>query len=105
MCKRQSHWLVLAYYRPCFDLSKSVRAKADNVINIHESSSSLILSAFYIVLSRIYSMIIILSVLLIVPPPHFFQKHRMTKKAPPPVLSSVKITNVHSHMPSFNSNY
>ncbi len=65
MLKRQSHWLALTYYRPCFDFSESVRANADNVINIHESSSSLILSAFYIVLSRIHSMIIILSVLLI----------------------------------------
>ncbi len=53
--------MALSYYRPCFDFSKS--ANADNVINIHESSSLLILSAFYIVLSRIHSMIIILSVL------------------------------------------
>ncbi len=75
MRKRQSHWLVLVYYRLCFDFRKSVRASADNVINIHESSSLLILSAFYIVLSRIHSMIIILSVLLIVPPlPIFCRK-------------------------------
>ncbi len=74
MCKRQSHWLALIYYRPCFDFSESVQANADNVINIHESSSLLILSAFYIVLSRIHGMIIISSVLLIVFP-HFLQKH------------------------------
>ncbi len=71
MCKRQSHWLALTYYRPCFDFSESVRANADNVINIHESSSLLILSAFYIVLSRINGMIIISSVLLIVFSPFF----------------------------------
>ncbi len=74
MHKRQSHWLALTCYRPCFDFSKSVRANADNVINIDESGSSLILSVFYIVLSRIHSRIIILSVLLIVPP-HLLKKH------------------------------
>ncbi len=73
MRKRQSHWLALAYYRLCFDFSKSIRVNADNVINIHESSSSLILSAFYIVLNRIHSMIIILSVLLKAPLPIFYR--------------------------------
>ncbi len=62
MCKRQSHWPALTYYRPCFDFSKSIRANADNVINIHEPSSLLILSTFYIV-SRIRSSFVILSVL------------------------------------------
>ncbi len=67
MSKRQSHWLALTYYQ--FDFSKSVRANADNVINIHECSSSLILSVFYIVISsriHIIIIIIILSVLLFV---------------------------------------
>ncbi len=60
MRKQQSHWLALTYYRPCFDFSKSVRANAHNLINIHESSSLLILSAFYIVfISRIHSIMII----------------------------------------------
>ncbi len=53
MCKRQSHWPALTFYRPCFDFSESIRANADNLINIHEPSSSLILSAFYIVISGI----------------------------------------------------
>ncbi len=53
MHKRQSHWPALTYYHPCFDLSESVRANADYVINIHEPSSSFILSAFYIVISGI----------------------------------------------------
>ncbi len=79
-------------YCPFFDFSKSVRANAHNPINIHESRSSLILSVFYIVI-RIC--IIILSVLLLFS--HFLQKH-LIKKAPPPVLSSVKITNMHSYM-------
>ncbi len=67
MRKRQSHWLVLTYYRPYFDFSESVRANAHNLINIHESSSSLILVFFYTVLiSRIrIIIIIILSVLLL----------------------------------------
>ncbi len=51
MRKRQSHWPALTYYRPCFDFSKSIRENADYVINNHEPSSSLILSAFYIVIS------------------------------------------------------
>ncbi len=50
MRKRQSHWPALTYHRPCFDFSESVRANADNLINIHEPSSSIILSAFYTVI-------------------------------------------------------
>ncbi len=50
MHKRQSHWPALTYYHPCFDFSESIRANADNLINIHEPSSSLILSAFYMLL-------------------------------------------------------
>ncbi len=46
MRKRQSHWPVLTYHSPCFDFSESVRPNADNLINIHEPSSSIILSAF-----------------------------------------------------------
>ncbi len=60
MRKRQSHW-PLTYCHPCFDFSKSIRANADNQINIHEPSSSIILSAFYIVISsRIRSSFVIL---------------------------------------------
>ncbi len=67
MRKRQSHWPALTYHRPCFDFSKSIRANADNMINIHEPSSSLILSEFYIVISsRIRSSFVILSVLFVV---------------------------------------
>ncbi len=67
MRKRQSHWPALTYYHPCFDFSESVRANADNLINIHEPSSSIILSAFYIVISsRIGSSFVILSVLFVV---------------------------------------
>ncbi len=67
MRKRQSHWPALTYHRPCFDFSESVRANADNLINIHEPSSSLILSAFYIVISsRIRYSFVILSVLFVV---------------------------------------
>ncbi len=63
MRKRQSHWPALTYYHPCFDFSESIRANADNLINIHEPSSSLILSAFYIVISGIIcSSFVILSV-------------------------------------------
>ncbi len=66
MRKRQSHWPALTYYRPCFDFSESIRANADNLINIHEPSSSLILSAFYIVISGIIrSSFVILSISLI----------------------------------------
>ncbi len=80
MRKRQSHWLALAYYSPCFDFSESVRANAHNVINIHESSSSLILSVFYIVLSRIHSMIIILSVVFDSLFPIFYRNTKWPKK-------------------------
>ncbi len=67
MRKRQSHWLVLTYYRPCFDFSESVRVNAHKLINIHESSSSLILSAFYTVLiSRIRIIIIVIIISIIV---------------------------------------
>ncbi len=70
MRKRQSHWPALTYYGPCFDFSKSIRANADNVINIHEPNSSLILSAFYIVISsRIHSSFVILSIF----PPFFIE--------------------------------
>ncbi len=66
MRKRQSHWPALTYHRPCFDFSESVRANADNLINIHEPSSSIILSAFYTVISgRIRSSFVILSVLFV----------------------------------------
>ncbi len=66
MRKWQSHWPALTYHRPCFDFSESVRANADNLINIHEPSSSLILSAFYIVISsRIRCSFVILSVLFV----------------------------------------
>ncbi len=51
MCKRQSHWPAITYYRPFFDFSNSIRANADYVINIHEPRSSIILRAFYIVIS------------------------------------------------------
>ncbi len=105
MRRRQSHWLVLTYYRPCFDFSESVRVNAHNLINIHESSSSLILSVFYTVLiSRIRSIIIIIIIIIIVLSvlllvfPIFLQKHWMTKTAPgPPVLNSVKMS-MHSYM-------
>ncbi len=50
MRKGQYHWPALTYNRPCFDFSKSIRANADNLINIHEPSSSLILSAFILLL-------------------------------------------------------
>ncbi len=96
MRNRQSHWLVLTYIPPSFDFSKSVRANADKRINMHESSSSLILSAFYIVLSRIHSMIIILCIIDSCSP--FFTETLNVKKAPPPALSSVKMVNVHSYM-------
>ncbi len=70
MRKRQSHWPALTYYHPCFDFSKSIRANADNLINIHEPSSSFILSAFYIVISGIIrSSFVILSIF----PPFFIE--------------------------------
>ncbi len=63
MRKRQSHWPALTYYHACFDFSKSFRANPYNVINIHEPSSSFILSAFYIVISGIIrSSFVILSI-------------------------------------------
>ncbi len=66
MRKRQSHWPVLTYHRPCFDFSESVRANAYDLINIHEPSSSIILSAFYMVInSRIHGSFVILSVLFV----------------------------------------
>ncbi len=69
MRKRQSHWLALTYYHLCFDFSESIQANADNVINIHEPGSSLILSAFYIVISsRIRS-----SFILYIFPPFFIE--------------------------------
>ncbi len=72
MRKRQSHWPALTYHRPCFDFSELVRANADDLINFHEPSSS-ILSAFYMVInSRIRGSFVILSVLFVVPPPPFF---------------------------------
>ncbi len=70
MRKRQSHWPALTYYRPCFDFSESIRANPYNVINIHEPSSSFILSAFYIVISGIIrSSFVILSIF----PPFFIE--------------------------------
>ncbi len=77
MCKRQSHWPALTYYRPCFDFSESIRANADNLINIHEPSSSLILSAFYIVISGI---IRISFVILSIPPLPFFIETQYDKQ-------------------------
>ncbi len=77
MRKRQSHWPALTYYHPCFDFSKSIRVNADNLINIHEPSSSIILRALYIVISsRIRSSFVILSVLFVV---FFFLFYRNTK--------------------------
>ncbi len=51
MRKLQSHWPVITYHRLCFDFSESIRANADDLINIHEPSSSIILSAFYMVIN------------------------------------------------------
>ncbi len=66
MRKRQSHWPVLTYHRPCLDFSESVRANADDLINIHEPISSIILSAFYMVInSRIRGSFVILSALFV----------------------------------------
>ncbi len=69
MRKRQSHWPAFTYYHPCFDFSESIRANADNPINIHEPSSSLILSAFYIISGIIRSSFVILSIF----PPFFIE--------------------------------
>ncbi len=67
MRKRQSHWPVLTYHRPCFDFSESVQVNADDRINIQEPSSSIILSAFYIdINSRISGSFVILSLLFVV---------------------------------------
>ncbi len=72
MRKRQSHWPVLTDHHPCFDFSESVRANADDLINIHEPSSSIILSTFYMVInSRIRGSFVILTVLLVVFSPFF----------------------------------
>ncbi len=66
MRKRQSHWPAFTYHRPCFDFSESIRANVDNLINIHEPSSSIIHRAFYIVISsRICSSFVILSVFVV----------------------------------------
>ncbi len=66
MRKRQSHWPVLTYHRPCFGFSESVRANTDDLINIHEPSRSIILSAFYMVInSRTRGSFVILSVLFV----------------------------------------
>ncbi len=51
MRKQQSHWPALTYHRPCFDFNESVRANSDDLINIHEPSSSIICSAFYMVIN------------------------------------------------------
>ncbi len=74
MRKRQSHWPVLTYHRPCFDFSESVRANADNLINIHKPSSSIIISAFSMVInSRIHISFVILSVLFVGFSPFFIE--------------------------------
>ncbi len=84
MLKLQSHWLALTYYPPCFDFSESVRANAHNLINIHESSSLLILGAFYTVLiSIIRIIIIVLSVLLLVLSHYFFTETLNDQKKHP----------------------
>ncbi len=76
MRKRQSHWPALTYYCPCFDFSKSIRANADYVINIHEPSSSIILSAIYLVTVVKFVVVWLLSVLFVV---FFFFFYRNTK--------------------------
>ncbi len=74
MRERQSHWPVLTYHRPCFDFSESVRANADNLINIHEPSSSIILSTFYMVInSRLRGSFVVLSVLFVGFSPFFIE--------------------------------
>ncbi len=66
MRKRQFHWPVLTYHRSCFDQFESVRANADDLINIHEPSSSVMLSVFYMVInSRIRGSFVYLSVLFV----------------------------------------
>ncbi len=72
MRKRQSHWPVFTSHRPCLDFSESVLANIDDLINIHEPSSSIILSAFYMVInSRMRGSFVILSVLFVGFPPPF----------------------------------
>ncbi len=74
MHKQQSHWPALTYHHPCFDFSESVRANADNLLNMHEPSSSIILRAFYVVInSRIRGSFVILSVLFVVFSPFFIE--------------------------------
>ncbi len=66
MHKGKSHWPVLTFHRSCFDFSESIQANADDLINIHEPSSSIILSAFYMVInSRIRGSFLIVSVLFV----------------------------------------
>ncbi len=78
MRKLQSHWPIiglswLTYHRPCFNFSKSVRANADNLINIHEPSSSIILSAFYMVINSRICGSFVISVLFVGFPPFFIE--------------------------------
>ncbi len=74
MRKRHSQWPALNYYSPCFDFSESIRVNADYLINIPESSSSLILGAFYLIISsRIRGSFVILSVLFVVFFPLFYR--------------------------------
>ncbi len=57
----------------CFDFSESIRENADYVINIHEPSSSIILSPIYLVISsRTRGSFVILSALFVGPPPSLF---------------------------------
>ncbi len=71
MRRRQSHWPVLTYYHPCFDFSKSIRANAHNLINIHVPSS--LVRFIYVISGRIRSCFVILSVLFLVFPPFFIE--------------------------------
>ncbi len=56
------------------DECESVRANADDLINIHEPGSSIILSAFYMVINRICGSFFILSVLFVGFFPFFIEK-------------------------------
>ncbi len=97
--KRQTHWPVLTYHRPCFDFSESVRVNADDLINIHEPSSSIILSAFYMVINSIIrASFVILSVFVGFFSPFFIETLNDKQLAPPPVLSSDNMTHMHSYM-------
>ncbi len=59
---------------PLFYFSESVQANADDLINIHEPSSSIILSAFYMVInSRIRGSFVMLSVLFVGFSPFFIE--------------------------------